>query len=98
MPPPAAATPTNVTRTTGGFLVQIASQKSEAEAQASFRAAQAKYANLIGSMSPIIKRADLGDKGVYYRAMVGPFQTSDEATKFCGNLRVAGGSCVVQRN
>jgi cell division septation protein DedD len=98
VPPPAAAAPTNVTRTTGGYLVQIASQKSEADAQASYRAAQAKYANLIGSMSPIIKRADLGDKGIYYRAMVGPFQTSDEASKFCSNLKVAGGSCVVQRN
>ena len=98
VPPLAAAAPTNVTRTTGGYLVQIASQKSEADAQASYRAAQAKYANLIGSMSPIIKRADLGDKGIYYRAMVGPFQTSDEASKFCSNLKVAGGSCVVQRN
>lgn len=96
--PPAAAAPSAVTRTTGGYLVQIASQKTEAEAQASYRAAQAKYGNLIGAMSPIIKRADLGDKGVYYRAMVGPFQTSEEATKFCGNLRVAGGNCVVQRN
>lgn len=98
VPPAAAAPPTNVTRTTGGYLVQIASQKTEAEAQASYRAAQAKYANLIGSMSPIIKRADLGDKGVYYRAMVGPFQSSDEATKFCSNFRIAGGNCVVQRN
>jgi hypothetical protein len=98
VPPPAAAPPTNVTRTTGGYLVQIASQKTEAEAQASYRAAQAKYGNLIGAMTPIIKRADLGDKGVYYRAMVGPFQSSDEATKFCSNLRVAGGNCVVQRN
>jgi len=98
VPPAAAAPPTNVTRTTGGYLVQIASQKTEADAQASYRAAQAKYGNLIGAMSPIIKRADLGDKGVYYRAMVGPFQTSDEATKFCGNLRIAGGNCVVQRN
>ncbi len=96
--PPGATAPSSVTRTTGGYLVQIASQKTEAEAQASYRAAQAKYGNLIGAMSPIIKRADLGDKGVYYRAMVGPFQTSDEATKFCSNLRVAGGNCVVQRN
>ncbi len=98
VPPEAAAPPTNVTRTTGGYLVQIASQKTEAEAQASYRAAQAKYGNLIGAMSPIIKRADLGDKGVYYRAMVGPFASQDEAKKLCGNLTIAGGSCVVQRN
>jgi hypothetical protein len=99
VPPPAAAPPTNVTRTTtGGYLVQIASQKTEADAQTSFRAAQAKYTSLIGTMSPIIKRADLGDKGVYYRAMVGPFATQEEAKKLCSNITVAGGGCVVQRN
>jgi hypothetical protein len=97
-PPATPATPTNVARTSGGYLVQIASQKSEAEAQASYRDAQAKYGNLLGSMSPIIKRADLGDKGIYYRAMVGPFSTSDEAGRLCSNLRIAGGTCVVQRN
>jgi cell division protein FtsN len=94
-PTPAPAT---VTRTTGGYLVQIASQKTEAEAEASYRAAQGKFSNLLGSMTSIIKRADLGDKGVYYRAMVGPFSTSEEAGKLCSNLRIAGGSCVVQRN
>jgi cell division protein FtsN len=40
----------------------------------------------------------LGDKGVYYRAMVGPFGTTEEAAQFCGNLKTAGGQCAVQRN
>jgi hypothetical protein len=52
----------------------------------------------LGSRSPVIKRADLGDKGVYYRAMVGPFGSPDEASQFCGSLKTAGGQCVVQRN
>ena len=38
------------------------------------------------------------DKGVYYRAMVGPFGSPDEAAQFCGSLKTAGGQCVVQRN
>ncbi len=82
----------------GGYLVQIASQKNESDAQASFRALQGKYPAVLGSRSPVIKRADLGDKGVYYRAMIGPFGSADEATQFCGNLKTAGGQCVVQRN
>jgi hypothetical protein len=82
----------------GGYLVQVASQKNEADAQASYRALQGKYPSVLGSRSPVIKRADLGDKGVYYRAMVGPFGSPDEATQFCGNLKTAGGQCVVQRN
>ena len=82
----------------GAYLVQIASQRSETDAQASYRALQAKYPSVLGSHSPLIKRADLGEKGIYYRAMVGPFGTSDEASQFCGSLKSAGGQCVVQRN
>jgi hypothetical protein len=82
----------------GGYVVQVSSQRSEADAQASFRALQGKFPAVLGSHDPLIKRADLGEKGVYYRAMVGPFGTSEEAAQFCGNLKSAGGQCVVQRN
>jgi hypothetical protein len=82
----------------GGYVVQVSSQRSEADAQASFKALQGKFPSVLGSQSPLIKRADLGDKGVYYRAMVGPFGSADEASQFCGNLKSAGGQCVVQRN
>ena len=82
----------------GGYLVQVSSQRSEADAQASYRALQGKFPAVLGSRAPVIKRADLGDKGVYYRAMVGPFGSPDEAVQFCGSLKTAGGQCVVQRN
>ena len=58
---------------------QVSSQKNEAAAQASFRALQGKFPIVLGSRSPVIKRVDLGDKGVYYRAMVGPFGSPEEA-------------------
>jgi hypothetical protein len=82
----------------GGYLVQVSSQRNEADAQASYKALQGKFPAVLGSHSPLIKRADLGEKGVYYRAMVGPFGSPDEASQFCGNLKSAGGQCVVQRN
>jgi hypothetical protein len=82
----------------GNYLVQVSSQRNEADAQASFRSLQGKFPSVLGSRAPLIKRADLGDKGVYYRAMVGPFGSPDEASQFCGNLKSAGGQCVVQRN
>jgi len=82
----------------GGYLVQVSSQRNEADAQASYRALQGKFPAVLGSRAPLIKRADLGDKGVYYRAMVGPFGSPDEASQFCGSLKTAGGQCVVQRN
>jgi SPOR domain len=97
-PPPAprvAAIPT--AGGDGGFLVQLSSQRSESEAQASFRALQAKYSQL-KSRQVVIRRADLGAKGIYFRAMVGPFESLDEASQFCGELRQAGGQCIIPRN
>ena len=100
--PPTRLATTNPVQTTpsagGGYLVQVSSQKNESDAQASYRALQSKFPGVLGSRPPVIKRADLGDKGVYYRAMVGPFGSTDEAAQFCGNLKTAGGQCVVQRN
>jgi hypothetical protein len=82
----------------GGYVVQVSSQRNEADAQASYKALQGKFPAVLGSREPLIKRADLGEKGVYYRAMVGPFATPEEASQFCGSLKTAGGQCVVQRN
>ena len=82
----------------GGYVVQVSSQRSEEDALASYRALQSRFPDVLGSHAPIIKRADLGDKGAFYRAVVGPFATSDEAAQFCSVLRTAGGYCIVQKN
>ena len=82
----------------GSYAVQVTSQRSEAEAQTAFRALRAKFPNQLGSHEPIIRRADLGDKGVFYRAMVGPYASMEQAAGMCSNLKAAGGICIVQRN
>jgi SPOR domain len=81
-----------------GYSVQLSSQRSEGEAQASYRALQSKYPDQLSDRSVMIKRVDLGSKGVYYRAMVGPFSSSDEASQLCSELKAAGGQCLIQRN
>jgi hypothetical protein len=81
-----------------GYTVQVSSQRSEEEAQSAYRALQAKFPQQLGSRHAVIHRADLGDKGVYYRALVGPFATAEQASTFCSSLKVAGGSCFTQRN
>jgi hypothetical protein len=94
----ATNTPVQTAPSGGGYLVQVSSQRNEADAHASYRVLQSKYPAVLGSRSPVIKRADLGEKGVYYRAMVGPFGSREEALQLCGSLENAGGKCVVQRN
>jgi hypothetical protein len=82
----------------GSFLVQVSSQRSESDAQASFRSLKAKYPEVMGDREPVIRRADLAEKGIYYRAMVGGFATAQEAGQFCESLKAAGGNCYIQRN
>ena len=82
----------------GRYLVQVSSQRSEAEAQTSFRSIQAKYSGVLGGQPHVVRRADLGSKGIYYRAMVGPFGSREEAIRLCSSLKSAGGACVIQSN
>jgi sporulation related protein len=92
-PPPQA----RAAETASGFFVQVTAQRSEAEAQSSYRGIQSKYANLLGSHQPVIRRKDLGSKGVFYGAQVGPL-SHEAAVKLCEDLKSAGGSCMIQRN
>ena len=82
----------------GSYLVQVSSQRSEADAQAAFRSVKSKYSSVLGDRQPVIRRADVAGKGTYYRAMVGPFSTRDQAIQLCSSLKAAGGDCVVQAN
>ncbi len=82
----------------GGYAVQVTSQRSEADAKASFKELQAKFPGQLSGRAPIIRRADLGAKGVYYRALVGPYASVEQAAGACSSIKAAGGNCLVQRN
>jgi hypothetical protein len=92
------ATTTAPASSAGGYAVQVTSQRSEADAQTAYQSLQAKFPKELGGHEPIIRRADLGDKGTYYRALVGPFASAEAAAGLCSNLKAAGGACLVQRN
>jgi hypothetical protein len=91
----AAAAPATVA---GNYAVQVSAQRSEEEAQAAFRTLQGKFPGQLGNRQSFIKRVDLGEKGIYFRAMVGPFADSGQASALCSSLKAAGGSCLIQKN
>jgi SPOR domain len=82
----------------GGYLVQVSSQRSEAEAKDAFRGLQAKFPSQLGGHVPTIRQVNLGEKGTFYRTMVGPYGSMEQAAQMCSSLKAAGGSCIVQRN
>lgn len=78
----------------GGMLMQVSSQRTEDAARATFRDLQARYPNILGPYDVNIQRADVPDRGTFYRVRVGPFSASD-AQRLCDDLKAAGGDCIL---
>jgi len=103
-PPPrtrtavASTAPSATPSAGGGSYAQVTSRRTEGEAQSEFRALQARFPTQLSGREPVIRRADLGEKGIYYRALVGPFASTEEAAQLCSSLKAAGQNCIVQRN
>lgn len=86
-----------VAKSTGSYMLQIGAYKSEAEATSAWKAYKAKHAAVLGGASPDIQKADLGDKGTWYRLRAGPFASKDAAAAQCDKLKADGGSCFPAR-
>jgi hypothetical protein len=85
-------------RPPGGVFIQFSAQKSETAARSSYHGLRTKFPTILGKLDPNIQRADLGDKGVFYRVRVGPFALAD-AQKICGDYKAVGGDdCLIARH
>jgi hypothetical protein len=81
--------------TGGGYVVQVSSQRTPEQAEASFADLQSRYPSVLGGLTASVQEADLGAKGIYYRVRVGPWASRDEAIGVCEALKGAGGTCFV---
>ena len=78
------------------WLVQIASFRSSANADAGWLKLFGQYEDILGEFEPDIARVDLGaDKGIYYRLRAGPLSSKASARELCGKLKERGLSCLV---
>lgn len=88
-PVPAAAPPV------GKFGVQIAARRSEAEARAAIDEMRAKFPSLLGHEWATINRVSL-PQGVFYRVMVGPLASAQQASQLCSSLKAQGATCFIR--
>jgi hypothetical protein len=82
-PAPAPAKPSQ-------YVVQVGSKQNQTDALATFADMQQKYPTLLASYRPMVQKADLGSKGVWYRLRIGPIADKSAATKLCGQLKSQG--------
>ncbi len=80
----------------GEWAVQVSSQRTPEEAQAAYKNLRNKFPDLLEGRQMAVQRADLGDKGTFYRVRI-TAPNKEDAGKFCDSLKAAGGSCFVTR-
>jgi cell division protein FtsN len=77
----------------GAYLLQIGSFTSQSDADAAWKTFRGKHASLLAGFGPNVQKADLGDKGVWYRLRVGSFADKDAAAALCDRLKAEGAAC-----
>ena len=82
----------------GRFKVQIAAFRSSEAAEAGWQRLRAAHEDLLGGLTHIVVRADLGaEKGIYYRLQAGPLADAAAATALCGKFKAREQGCFVVR-
>lgn len=104
VPPPTVLPPVAVPETppavqlsaSGRFVIQIAAFRDQVQAAAGFARLRSAYPDLVSGLTPDVERADLGDRGIYYRLRLGAFETKDAAAALCTRLKGRGQDCIVK--
>ncbi len=82
----------------GDYFVQLASVKSDAGARQEWLRLQRVHPTLFDDMALVVQRADLGDRGIFYRIRIGPFPNRATAQDICAQIKAAKLGCLVVRN
>jgi hypothetical protein len=80
--------------TGAGWVAVLASvpvsSSSQMDSLKQFADMQQKYGDVLGTKTPSVQEANLGEKGRYHRLVVGPPASRDSASSICGSLKTAG--------
>jgi cell division septation protein DedD len=95
--PPQPAPPKTPATGAGGARLQLGSVRSEDAARQDWERIRRKNADLLGTLSATPIRADLGEKGIYYRILTGPVADQAAAERICGELKQRSVGCIVAR-
>jgi len=80
-----------------GYAVQLASFRSEAEAEQAWSSARSYHAAALQDREHLIQRAEVPGKGTYYRLRVGPMAGKSTAAALCNTLKAQGQDCYVTK-
>jgi hypothetical protein len=83
----------------GGYVVQLASFRSESDALGEYQSLVTRHPQLVGNLDSRVQEASLGQSGSFYRLGIGPLPDRNAATQLCNALIAAGEKdCLVRPN
>ncbi len=82
----------------GDYFVQLASVKSDQSARQEWARLRKGHAELFDDLALDVQRADLGDRGIFYRIRTGPFPNLATAQDLCAQIKAAKLGCLVVRS
>ncbi len=82
----------------GNYVVQLASVRSDESARQEWTRLQKVHPALLGDLALEVQRADLGDRGIFYRIRTGPFPNLATAQDMCAQIEAAELACLVVRD
>ncbi|MBC7767818.1 MAG: SPOR domain-containing protein [Phycisphaerales bacterium] len=92
-PPQLPAAPRFVAN--GPYVAQLAALQSEVAVDQAWRRLSSRAPQLFAAARLDVERADLGQRGIYYRVRAGYFADRDNAARFCDRIRQMGQDCIV---
>ena len=79
------------------YRVQIASVKSEREANEEWKRLKSKYPVLLRRLNLTVTRVDLNKKGVFFRLLIGPLPNKFAANEFCQSAKKRRIACLIHK-
>ena len=84
--PPRQAIPASPSQ----YVIQVGTKQNQTEALRAFADMQQKYPTLLANYRPMVQKADLGAKGIWYRMKIGPMSDKYTALNLCRQLKAQG--------
>jgi sporulation related protein len=81
----------------GGVALQLGALRSEAAAHQEWERIKRAHGDLLGKLSAKTVRADLGDKGVFWRIETAPIADRAAAVRLCTQLKQRNIGCLLAR-
>ncbi len=78
----------------GPYVAQLAALQSAAAADVAWRRLSSRAPSLFAAARLDVERADLGQRGIYYRVRAGYFADRANAARFCERIRQMGQDCI----